>query len=239
MRLLADGILSMKLPPLIPARFVRRVNRFRVTVRLEGEVVDAHLPNSGRLTELLTPGRPCWLKPAASPQRKTDFDLKLVEYAGVLVSVDARLPNPLFAEALTEGRLAPFEGCADFVPEVPLEGSRIDFRLTMPEGVLWVEAKSVTLVEDGVALFPDAPTIRGSRHVQTLADAAGGEGGAAVVFVVQRPDARSFSPYDEADPVFGETLRAASEVGVGLYAWTCRVSRGEIAIARQIPVDLA
>ena len=144
----------MRFPPLMPGRFVRRVNRFRVTVRVEQEEVDAHLPNSGRLTELLTPERPCWLKPASSPARKTDFDLKLVEYAGILVSVDARLPNPLFAEALAEGRLTPFRACQAFDREVGLNESRIDFRLSMSQGVLWVETKSVTLVEEGVYPTP-------------------------------------------------------------------------------------
>lgn len=217
---------------------MRRVNRFRVTVRVEGEEVDAHLPNSGRLTELLTRDRPCWLRPASSPRRKTDFDLKLVDFAHVLVSVDARLPNPLLAEALEERRLAPFRACTDFDREVVLMESRIDFRLWMPTGVLWVETKSVTLVEDGVALFPDAPTARGSRHVHGLSNAVRGGDGAAVVFVVQRPDARSFAPYDAADPAFGEALRSAAEAGVDVYAWNCRVSKEAIAIARQIPVDL-
>lgn len=228
----------MRFPPLMPGRFIRRVNRFRVTVRVGQEEVDAHLPNSGRLTELLTPERPCWLKPARSPGRKTDFDLKLVEYADVLVSVDARLPNPLFAEALEEGSVAPFRVCQGFHREVGLEESRIDFRLKMPEGVLWLETKSVTLVENGVALFPDAPTLRGSRHVRALADAVREGSQSAIVFVVQRPDARSFTPYDAADPVFGETLRAAADAGVSLYAWTCEVSKQAIAIAQEIPVDL-
>ena len=229
----------MRLPPLIAGRFVSRLNRFRVTLRVEGREVDAHLPNSGRLTELLTPGRKCWAKPARSSQRKTDFDLKLVEYAGVLVSVDARLPNPLFAEALEHERLAPFQACQGFDREVMLNESRIDFRLRMPDAFLWVETKSVTLVENGVALFPDAPTARGSRHVQALAGAAREGDRAAIVFVVQRSDARSFAPYDAADPTFGEVLREAADVGVDLYAWTCRVSRHAIIIASQIPVDLA
>ena len=229
----------MRFPPLVAGRFIERVNRFRVTLEVEHVEVDAHLPNSGRLTELLTPGRPCWLKPASSPHRKTDFDLKLVAYAGVLVSVDARLPNPLFAEALEQGQLAPFQGCQGFEREVSLGESRIDFRLTMSDGFLWVETKSVTLVEDGMALFPDAPTARGSRHVQTLADAVQDGSRSAVVFVVQRPDARCFAPYDAADHAFGKALRAAADAGVDVYAWTCWVSKEAIMVTRQIPVNLA
>jgi len=99
----------VKSPPLTAGRFVRRDNRFRVTVQIEGDSVAAHLPNSGRLTELLTPGRTCWLAESAKPGRKTRFDLKLVQYAGVWVSVDARLPNSLFAEAVAVGQLEPFK----------------------------------------------------------------------------------------------------------------------------------
>lgn len=228
----------MRLPPLISAHFVRRINRFRVTVRIEDGETDAHLPNSGRLTELLTPGRRCWIASANSPRRKTDFDLKLMEYGSVLVSVDARLPNPLFAEALEEERLAPFRASSACEHEVPLKESRIDFRLGTPNSLLWVETKSVTLVERGVALFPDAPTARGRRHVQALADAVRTGSQAAIVFVVQRPDAGSFAPNNEADPAFGEALQSASDVGVELYAWTCQVSKEAIALARQISVNL-
>jgi sugar fermentation stimulation protein A len=228
----------VRLPPLIPGRLVRRDNRFRVTVEVDGESVAAHLPNSGRLTELLKPRRPCWLAPISSPHRKTDFDLKLVEYAGGLVSVDARLPNPLLAEALEEGWLVPFQGHTGFEREIPLGQSRVDFQLQMPSGLMWIETKSVTLVEQGLALFPDAPTARGTRHVRELTEAVRDGDKAAITFVVQRPDARRFAPYDAADPAFGEALRGAAESGVDVYAWTCQVSREAITIAGQIPVDL-
>ena len=229
----------MMLPPLVSGRFVRRLNRFRVTVIIEGTVVDAHLPNSGRLTELLTLDRPCWLEPIDGAHRKTGYDMKLVEYAGVLVSVDARLPNPLFAEALEKGQLSPFQGCRQFDREVALGNSRVDFRLTMPQSVIWAETKSITLVEKGTALFPDAPTVRGTRHVQELMDVVSEGGQAAIVFVVQRPDARRFTPHDCADPSFGRALRHAADAGVGVYAWTCQVTKQTITIAEQIPVDLA
>ena len=221
------------------ARLVRRDNRFRVTVEVGGRQVAAHLPNSGRLTELLTPGRPCWLEPIASPRRKTGYDLRLVVFAGVLVSVDARLPNPLLAEALEEDRLIPFQGYTAYRREVTLGQSRIDFQLQMPEGPLWMESKSVTLVERGVALFPDAPTGRGTRHVEELMRVAGHGHRAAIVFVVQRPDALCFSPHSEADPAFSEALRLAAHRGVAVHAWTCQVDREAIAIGEKIPVELA
>lgn len=228
----------MKLSSLVAGRFEQRVNRFRVTVTADGHSVDAHLPNSGRLRELLTPGRPCWLDPRNSPGRKTDYDLKLVEYGDALVSVDARLPNPLFAEALEQGRLDPFRAYQEFDREVSLGRSRLDFRLMRPGGILWVETKSVTLVEEGVALFPDAPTARGTRHVEELTRVVSEGARAAIVFIVQRPDARRFTPHDGADPLFGRALRRAAEAGVAVHAWGCKVSEQAITVAEQITADL-
>jgi sugar fermentation stimulation protein A len=228
----------VRLPPLITGRFVRRDNRFRVTVEVEGEPVTAHLPNSGRLTELLTPRRACWLVEFDNPRRKTRFDLMLIEYAGVLVSVDARLPNSLFAEALEAGWLEPFRGYTRFEREVRLGESRLDFRLRGPADVCWVEVKSVTLVEDGVARFPDAPTARGTRHLGELTTAVRGRESAAVVFVIQRADARFFVPHDRADPAFGVAMREAANAGVGVYAWACEVSQQAIRIVGQVPVEL-
>ena len=229
----------MRLPPLVASRFVERVNRFRVTISIEGTKVDAHLPNSGRLTELLTPGRACWVAPASGPGRKTAYDLRLVAYEGVLVSVDARLPNPLVAEALEGRRLEPFQASQQFEREVVLGKSRVDFRLQMPESPLWLETKSVTLVEEEIARFPDAPTTRGARHVRELMEAVGSGDQAAVVFVVQRPDAGCFAPHDHADPAFGRALRRASEAGVEVYAWNCCVTTERVSIAYRIPVDLS
>jgi sugar fermentation stimulation protein A len=228
----------MRQPPLVQGRFVRRDNRFRATVQVADQETWAHVPNSGRLTELFTPGRPVWLAPVSAPHRKTSYDLKLVDLSGVLVSVDARLPNPLFAEALASGGLAGWDACC-IEREVPYGHSRLDFRLSGPDGVLWVETKSVTLVEDEVALFPDAPTARGRRHLQTLVAAVQAGDQAAAVFVVQRPDARRFSPHHEADPDFAHALQQATRAGVAVRAYTCHVSYHEISLAHEIPYHLA
>jgi sugar fermentation stimulation protein A len=197
------------------------------------------------LTELFTPDRPVWLAPAANPNRKTAYDLKLVEYKSVLVSVDARLPNPLFAEALAadrsrSGRHATLPEFAypTVKREVTYGHSRLDFRLSGPDGVCWVETKSVTLVEDGLALFPDAPTERGRKHLQTLIDIRQSGERAAVVFVVQRPDARRFAPHREADPAFAAALQDAVRAGVEVRAYICQVSLEEITIAKEIQMVL-
>lgn len=227
----------MKLPHLVPGRFLRRVNRFAATVTVGEKPALAHIANSGRLQELFTPGRSVWLAPAAAPQRKTAYDLKLVAFDSVLVSVDARLPNPLVEEALRVNRLPGFR-YPEIRREVAYGASRLDFRLARNNGVCWVETKSVTLVERGVALFPDAPTDRGRKHLQELAGARQAGDRAAVIFVVQRPDALSFAPHPTADPAFPEALRLAAEGGVMVRAFVCQVSLEEISISREIPVEI-
>ncbi len=249
----------MKFGPLVSATFVRRDNRFRVQVQIEGCTEAAHLPNSGRLGELLVAGRKVCLAPAdvrRSPKRLTAYDMVLVEFGGRWVSVDARLPGHLVDEALRQGQLvvrqgsrqavrqgsrqAGFEGYTTVRREVYLGESRLDFRLEAGpgEGPCWIEVKSVTLVVAGVARFPDAPTLRGQRHVRELTRAVGQGERAAVVFVVQRDDAEYFVPHDEADPAFGRVLREAAQAGVEVYAWRCRVSREAIQLADAIPVEL-
>lgn len=225
--------------PLIPGRFVRRQNRFRCAVEMDGAVVPAHLPNSGRLGELLTPGAEVRVRLAADPgTRKTVGDLTLVRHADTWVSVDARLPSRLVAEAIARGRMAPFAGFSQIEVEVTVGNSRLDLRLAGPAGRCWIETKSVTLVEGGVALFPDAPTARGARHVQALQALRSQGERAAVVFVVQRPDAVAFSPHPTADPAFAETLRQASRAGVEVYAYRCAVDLEAIEVWEPIEVRL-
>lgn len=226
-------------PPLVEGEFVVRLNRFAARVRVDGRDVLAHVPNSGRMTELLVPGAPALLAPA--PQgavRKTAYDLTLIRYRDQWVGVDARLPNALFAEALTEGRLAPFRDFPDFRREARWGASRFDFLLTGDGRSCLVETKSVNLVEDGTALFPDAPTARGVRHLETLTASVREGMEAAVVFVVQRADAVRLMPHAGADPAFAAALAAAGAAGVTLLAYTCRVTAREMRIDGPIPVEV-
>ena len=242
---------------LIPATFVRRVNRFLALVEVQTHLAEVHVPNSGRLEELLLPGRHVWLEEARQPGRRTYFTLRLVELdpkpplteggsaAGsgpILVSVDARLPAPLFAEAWAQGRLAPFIGYTALQAEAPLGDSRIDFRLHDKARVCWVETKSVTLVDEanwpGTALFPDAPTARGTRHLRELIMAVQRGQRASVVFVVQRPDARAFAPHPYADPVFVAVLKEAVTAGVEVHAYRCAVDLTAITIWDSLPVRI-
>lgn len=231
--------LGMRIPsPLLSALILRRLNRFAVQVFVEEQEAMAHLPNSGRLEELLQPGTPAYLVPRARAGRTTPFDLLLVRVGNLLVSVDARLPNRLVAEALRDGRLPPFQGYSLLQSEARYRGSRFDFLLQGPRGRCLLEAKSVTLVKRGWALFPDAPTERGRRHVKTLIAASRAGFRAALLFVIQRQDAEGFKPHDAADPAFGRLLRRAAAHGVKLLAYRCRVTTSEITLAEPVPVEL-
>lgn len=227
----------MKLDGLVQAKLLARENRFRARVLLGDLAVTAHVPNSGRLQELLVPDATVWLTPVAHSGRRTAFDLSLVEHAGSLVSVDARLPNALFGEALAADWPV-CGGVTQIQREVRLGSSRLDYCLTGIGGRCWVEVKSVTLVRGGVAMFPDAPTVRGARHVCELQAAVQAGDAAAVVFMVQRADAHRFRPYAENDPAFARALADAAAVGVQVLAYRCRIATTGVWVAGQIPVQL-
>lgn len=232
-----------------PATFLERPNRYRVHARLHttGEEITAHCPDPGRLRELLLPGVTLHVSQAQTLLRKTAYDLRFVEHPqnGQLVSLDTRLPNQIFAEGVALGFFAPFRDIQKVAREVTLPHvmnrirSRFDFRLRDAQGRdCWIEVKSVTLVVEQCALFPDAPTERGRRHIEELTQLAKAGVRAAVVFIVQRPDAERFAPYWLADPGLGEALVQAHQANVELYAYTCELTLHAIQLARPIPVIL-
>ncbi len=251
----------MRFPPLLQARFVRRLNRFAATVSLDGREVTVHVANSGRMRELLQPGALCYLTEQPGAHRKTAYDLALVAtdrrgsdavrepaaaygagsgvpQDGILVCADTRLPNALVWEAWRDGTLPHFAGYETGRREVRYHDSRLDLVLASAEGQCFIEVKSVTLVQDGVARFPDAPTDRGRKHVATLVRAVEEGHRAAAVFVIQRDDATGLSPYDANDPEFGEALREAVAAGVEAYAFTCLVTPEAITLDAEAPVLL-
>ena len=239
----------MQLGPLVPGRFVRRLNRFAALVEVGARRALAHVANSGRLGELFVPGRVVYLRARDGAGRRCPYDLALVRYGRALVSVDARLPNGLVAEALRAGRIAPLRGYRRIRAEVRQGNHRLDFVLERRGARCLVEAKSCTLVEGGVALFPDAPTLRGRRHVELLTRAvrrgarAAGQAGrqrthAAVIFVVQRADPVTFRPHADAEPDLARALAKAARAGVRILAYRCRVTRRAISIADPIRVEM-
>jgi sugar fermentation stimulation protein A len=244
----AEGqpLTSVLLPgPLIETRFIERPNRFLVrcgaaTAGSVGAVFEAHMADPGRLRELLVPGRRVWLREAvAAPHRRTRWSAVLVESpdGSGLVSIDTTLPNRLILQALQAGALAEFDGWTLQGREVTLGSSRIDFVLRNDSGRrLALEVKSVTLVEDGVGLFPDAVTTRGARHVRELATlAACDDWDAAIMFVLQRPDASHIMAAADIDPVFAATLAAAKVAGVRVLGRRCTVSHHALTLADPVP----
>lgn len=194
-------------------------------------------------------------KRRAEHQRKTAYTLVLVDYEGTLVSIDSRVPNELVYDGLSKGFFPELRGYHCIKREAGFGESRLDFRLSAnacpsrdPESQdkdstvdipdYLIEVKSVSLVRGTRALFPDAPTIRGARHMRELKDAVSEGLKASVIFVIQREDAQSFSPNDAMDPKFGVALREAVRSGVDVWAYTCRVSRESISLNRQVPVVL-
>lgn len=226
---------------LLAARFVERPNRFVVWARLgDGRLVRAHLADPGRLEELLQPGRRIWLQPAADPRRKTRWSTVLAASpdGGGLISLDATLPNRLIARALAAEALDELADWQLERAEATLGRSRFDFLLRSATGErLALEVKSVTLVEGGVGLFPDAVTARGRRHLEELAQLAGRPGWrAAVLFVAQRPDVRRVRADRRIDPAFADALETARAAGVELLARRCTVDLEAVELAGRLPV---
>jgi sugar fermentation stimulation protein A len=215
---------------------VGRANRFAVVARARGRRLYLHLPNPGRMTELLRPGTVGLAHLHTAGGRRTHGVLLLVRHRGRWVGMDARLPNTLFAAAVAHGMLRPFRGYHRWRAEVRIGRSRFDFLGDGPKGRCVVETKSANLVVGATALFPDAPTARGTQHLAALARMARRGVRAAVVWFVQRDDAAVLRPFAQADPRFARAVVEAARAGVRLYAFTCRMSPRGARILRSIPV---
>ena len=201
------------------ATFIGRENHFTCVVKLSDRNEVVYLPNSGRLDSVLVPGRKVFLSEKTSRHRRTRYDLVAADSNGTVVSVDSRVPGELVYEALVQRALPPFADYSSVRREVPRGRSKLDFFLSSPKSQCFLEVKSVTLVRRGRALFPDAPSERGRRHMESLTWARREGYAAAVVFVIQREDVDSFSPNDVVDAAFGGALRAAHSRGVEVYAY--------------------
>ena len=230
---------------LVKATFIERPNRFVVRCRIEssGEEVEAHLADPGRLKELLLPDSVLFLRFAAKPHRKTKWSASLVlaQDGITLVSLQSTMANRLVAQALELKAIPELANWKVRRSEYTYAGSRWDFYL---EGAgdqrLLLEVKSCTLVEGGIAMFPDAITARGKRHVKGLTNLkASGAFETAVLFVVQRADAERFKPATHIDSAFSAALRAAHEQGVKLIVYNSQVDLVGITWGRKLPIDFS
>ncbi|WP_018084418.1 DNA/RNA nuclease SfsA [Desulfurispora thermophila] len=228
----------IQMPQLIEATLVRRLNRFVAEIMISENHELAHVPSSGRMAELLVGGRRIWVSRHPGEGHKTTYRLLLVEHEGILVSVDATLPNRLVGRALMAEALPAFSPYPRVQAEFSWGHSRFDFHLSGPPGECLLEVKSVTLVDKGVALFPDAPTPRGTRHLVELATARRKGLQGAIIFVAQREDASCFSPNHRQDSAFAKALQQAAASGVKVLAYRCRVTREAVTLEHEIPVLL-
>lgn len=227
--------IAIPLPENHGVTFIERKNRFVGLIERDGQVFPAHVPSSGRMRELLFPGNTVYVTPM-SPGKRTDYRILLAKYGETVVSVDSLLPNHLIYKALTAGAIRPFKNYNEIKKEVNYGESRIDLLLKGESGRCLIEVKSVTLVDQGVAKFPDAPSTRGVKHLGELARASREGYRTAVIFVIQREDATSFSPNDTTDPDFGRALRHALTAGVEVYALACEVTRTAVALKEHVQI---
>lgn len=227
---------TMKYPNITPAKFIFRENRFVATVELQGEELKVHVKNTGRCKELLVSGAMVYLTRADNPKRKYAYDLVAVQKGELLINMDSQAPNAVFYEFLASGGLT--DGITLICPEYVFGDSRIDFYFERGEERHLVEVKGVTLEENGVCRFPDAPTTRGTKHLRELARAAQEGWHTWICFVVQMSDMQYMEPNWVMDPVFAQALQEAAEAGVQVRAFGCHVEPDELKIDGEVPVHI-
>lgn len=225
----------MKYGKMVAGHFLARPNRFIAYVDIDGRQETCHVKNTGRCRELLPAGAEVWCQVAEDPKRKTKFDLITVKKGNRLINMDSQAPNAAAKEWLLSGGLGSVE---DLRPETVHGDSRFDFSFVKDGRRCFLEVKGVTLEQDGVCAFPDAPTERGAKHLRGLTQAARDGYGAYVLFVIQMSDVKYIHPNDGTDPNFGAALREAAAAGVQVLAVDCRVGVDTMTIGGAVPVRL-
>ena len=228
-------------PPLIPGILIRRYKRFLADVKLKnGETITAHCPNSGSMKACSEPGCPVYLSYHDNPKRKLKYTWELIDMPDSLVGVNTLVPNRLVKHAAEHGQVTELKGYEKIQPEVKTGGqSRLDLLLSNGrQDQCYVEIKNCTLVTQKTAMFPDAVTSRGRKHLQELQKLVAQKHRCVMFYLVQRMDARSFQPADHIDPAYGKELRKAVKNGVELLAYDVRIDLRQISIGKKIPIKL-
>ena len=220
---------------MVAGRFIARPNRFIAHVEIDGKLEICHVKNTGRCKELLQPGATVYCQRAANPDRKTKFDLITVKKGDRLINMDSQAPNTAAGEWLRNGGLGEI---THLRPETTHGNSRFDFSFQKDGKLCFLEVKGVTLEQDGVCAFPDAPTERGAKHLRELKDTAEMGYGAYVLFVIQMEDVQYLHPNDATDPDFGNALREAAKAGVTVLAMDCHITQDSMTIQKPVPVIL-
>jgi sugar fermentation stimulation protein A len=232
---------GLQWPPLIKGTLIKRYKRFLADIALQdGGTVTAHCPNSGSMAECSLPGAPVYLSTHDSPKRKLKYTWELIRMPSSLVGVNTLVPNQLVARAAADQSIPSLAGYARVDTEVKVDAhTRLDLRLSdAKEPDCYVEVKNCTLVTNGLALFPDARTIRGQKHLETLARLKNDGARALMFFVVQRADARRFAPAEVIDPEYSRCLRQVMAQGVEIVVYDVAIDLQGIALNRMLPLDL-
>ena len=230
----------MKYNKVIKAKFIARPNRFIAYCEVDGEKETVHVKNTGRCRELLVDGATVYLSVSDNPERRTKYDLIAVEKETdkgiIFINMDSQAPNVAAYEWILSGGY--FGEGAEVRREVTYGKSRFDLYIEQGERRAFVEVKGVTLENDGIVSFPDAPTERGIKHVNELVAAKNDGYEAYILFVIQMKGVHTFKPNDETHKAFGDALRHAAESGVKILAYDCTVTSDEMIIDAPIKVNL-
>lgn len=222
---------------IITAKFINRPNRFQAYVELNEQVLMVHVPNTGRCKEILLPGSTVILREGINPGRKTPYDLIAAYKGNTLINIDSQVPNKVVEEALRNRKIKKLSVYSNIEREKTFGNSRIDFRLSCP-GEYYLEVKGVTFEENGIAMFPDAPTERGTKHLNELIKIREQGMGAGVLFLIQIKGIRYFTSYDKMDKAFGDALKLAKSKGVDIFAYNCDVFEKSISLDEEVDVLL-
>ena len=220
---------------MVPGIFLARPNRFIAHIEIDGTVETVHVKNTGRCRELLPAGAKVWCQYSDNPNRKTRFDLITVEKGKRLINMDSQAPNTAAKEWLLAGGLGEI---SNLRAETVWGESRFDFSFEKDGKQCFLEVKGVTLENDGVCAFPDAPTQRGAKHLRELNQAVQEGFGGYILFVIQMADVKHLHPNDATDPAFGAALREAALAGVQVLAMDCDVTESSMNIREPVSVIL-
>ncbi len=219
--------------------FIERPHRFGAMVLLDGKSEYVHVKNTGRCREILLPGAKVFLEKSNNPDRKTRYSLISVYKGGMLINIDSQVPNAVVCDALANGNVEGYPKMSFLKREAVYGNSRFDIYYESIKGENgFIEVKGVTLDIEGTAMFPDAPTDRGRKHLMELADAVNNGFCAHVVFLIQYRPAAIFVPNRMMDPAFADALKIASEAGVQIHAYDCHVTKDTINIGNLVPMQL-
>lgn len=227
---------KMKYENIIKARFISRPNRFIAEVEIDGNIEIAHVKNTGRCKELLTEGATVYVQKSDNPARKTKYDLITVVKNGMLINMDSQAPNKVFGEWVSQGN---FAADVDLIkPECKYGNSRFDFYIEAGGRKIFAEIKGVTLEEEGIVMFPDAPTERGIKHIKELCECVKNGYEGYIFFIIQMEQCKYFTPNKATHIEFAEALKKASECGVNIKAMNCNVTKDELIILKEVEIKL-